>query len=111
MQQLYHKIVNYIYENYSEPLLTNQMITDFFRYHPCYLGKIFITVKAKTLYQYIEAYRIKVAKELLITTDFDINSMAWKVGYNSTYYFIKWFSHQAGITTKAYKTKNIIDVL
>lgn len=106
-----NKVVNYIHENYSDPELTNEIVANHFGYHPYYLGKLFKDAKGKTLHQYIATYRIRVAKDLLITTDLDINTVAWKTGFNSTSYFIKTFSQQTGITPKVYKCKNIIDVL
>ncbi len=105
------EVVNYINENFSNPLLSNEMIADEFGYHPHYLSSLFKKVMGKTLHQYVAIYRMRVAKDLLITTDFDINTIAWKTGYNSTSYFIKSFSAQTGMTPKAYKNKNAVNVL
>ena len=55
------------------------------------------------LYQYLISYRIKMAKENLITTDDPIHIIAWKSGFQSTSNFISTFKRQTGMTPKHYR--------
>lgn len=97
------QITDYIHQNYQDSTLTNERISEQFGYHPYYLSQLFKERTGKTLHNYLLYYRIRIAKNYLITTDLDINTISWKCGFNSCAYFIKQFRQQTGTTPKQYR--------
>ena len=100
-------ITEYIHAHYRESTLTNEAIAAAFHYHPYYISQRIKAATGRTLHQTILDYRIRIAKNELITTDADIGTVAWRCGFNSTAYFIKQFKAHTGITPKQYRKKHI----
>lgn len=98
-----NKIMDYIHEHYHETELTNEDIARAFNYHPYYASQLMKQATGQTLHNYLLYYRIRVAKNFLITTDLDINTIAWKSGFNSVSYFIKLFKQHTGVTPRSYR--------
>ncbi|MBQ7971739.1 MAG: helix-turn-helix transcriptional regulator, partial [Clostridia bacterium] len=90
-----------------DPSLTNEMIAAHFHYHPYYIRNLKKQQTGETLHQYLLRYRIRIAKNKLITTDADIGTIAWKCGFNTAAYFIKTFKTHTGLTPKQYRKKNM----
>ena len=99
-------VIDYIHHHYHETNITNKDIAKKFNYHPYYLSQLIKKATGKTLHSYLLHYRIRVAKNYLLTTDWDIATVAWKSGFNSTAYFIKQFKLRIGQTPKQYQKKN-----
>lgn len=97
------QIMEYVHEHYHEPELTNAVIAQVFNYHPHYASHLMKQATGKTLHHYLLHYRIRVAKNYLITTDWDINTIAWKSGFNSVSHFIKMFRLHTGTTPRSYR--------
>ena len=47
--------------------------------------------------------KIRIAKNFLATTDWDIETVAWQSGFNSVSYFIKLFREHTGVTPLNYR--------
>ena len=62
----------------------------------------------KTIHQYIIYYRLRMEKDMLLTTDDDVNTIAWKVGFNSPSHFIDTFHRRFGRTPYDYRQANIL---
>lgn len=101
--RIIEQITDYIHQNYQDSTLTNERISEQFGYHPYYLSQLFKERTGKTLHHYLLYYRVRIAKNYLITTDLDINTISWKCGFNSCAYFIKQFRQHTGITPKQYR--------
>jgi len=101
-------VVEYIRQNYGDPALNNQRIAEAFNYHPYYLSTLMKRSCGKTLHELLLDHRLKMAKDLLLTTESDVNTVAWKCGFNSTAYFIKQFKLRIGSTPKQYRKNNDI---
>lgn len=101
------KIIKYVQQHYSDANLTNEQIAAHFHYHPYYISNLMKQQTGETLHQYLLRYRIRIAKNQLITTDADIATVAWKCGFNTTAYFIKIFKAHTGQTPKQYQKSNI----
>lgn len=101
------KITDYVHHRYSDPSLTNEMIAAHFHYHPYYISNLMKQQTGETLHQYLLRYRIRIAKNKLITTDADIGTIAWKCGFNTAAYFIKTFKAHTGMTPKQYRKKHM----
>lgn len=103
---LINDIIEYIEQNYSKPTLNNSEIADKFGYHQYYLSKIMRESTGYSLKTYIIRYRIQMSKNFLLTTKLDINTIAWKCGFNSVPLFIKTFKEHTGVTPKKYRSKS-----
>ena len=97
------QVLLHIQENYSSPSLSNTEIAIAFSYHPYHLSRIIKSETGKTLHQHITNYRLRVAKNMLVTTNMDIEEISWHCGFCSAAYFIKTFRAKVGITPKKYR--------
>ena len=61
----------------------------------------------ETLHKYLLRYRLRVARNLLVTSDIDVATVAWKCGFGSAAYFIKMFRADTGLTPAKYRKKNM----
>ena len=97
------KVLDYIHEHYAEDSLTNATISDFFNYHPYHLSRIIKQETGKTLHQYLIQYRVRIAKNLLLTTQNSVEHISWQCGFSTPAYFIKTFKDHTGETPKNYR--------
>lgn len=109
--QLCKDVLSYIHENFSNTTLTNEEIASNFNYHPYYLSNIIKEETGKTLHQFLIYYRLRLAGDLLVNTQYNISEISWKCGFGSTAYFIKLFRHNIGMTPKDYRKQNGTSVL
>ena len=101
------QVSNYLHEHYGDSSLTNNKIAELFGYHPYYLSQVFKAATGKTLHAYLLYYRIRMAKNDLLTTDHDIDTISWRCGFNSCSNFISQFKLTTGMTPKQYRSSNI----
>ena len=101
--QLCKDVLSYIHENYGVTTLTNEDIASNFNYHPYHLSNIIKEETGKTLHQFLIYYRLRLARDLLVTTQYSISEISWKCGFGSTAYFIKLFRKNLGMTPKDYR--------
>ena len=104
--RLVTSVLEYINRNYADPSLSNKIIAGHFNYHPYYLNKLMKNFTGRTIHQYIIYYRLRMAKDMLLTTDEDVNNIAWKVGFNSPSHFISTFHSRFGRTPYEYRQAN-----
>jgi two-component system response regulator YesN len=105
-RSLTEEIKKYVNENYSSKI-TLQKIADHFHYNYNYLGRLFKKNEGVTFSAYLNNLRIKKAHELLIETDYNIEEIAYKTGYNDSQYFIKVFKSKMGTTPLKYRTQMV----
>ncbi|MBP5683517.1 MAG: DNA-binding response regulator, partial [Bacteroidales bacterium] len=96
------KVLKIIKENYREPDFdVNELITQMG------VSKTFMNKKMQALTQqsagpFIRAYRLKVARDLIIknriTHNMNISEIAYEVGFNDPKYFTRCFTKQFGVT-------------
>ena len=101
------RITDHVHENYADPQLTNEKIAELFHYHPYYISDLMKQSTGDTLHKYLLRYRLRMARNLLVTSDMDIATVAWKCGFGSAAYFIKTFRADTGLTPGQYRKKNI----
>ena len=97
------KTYNYIESNYSNAsliTLSSMLQEDYF-----YLSKKIKKLTNFTFQQLLEAERIKASKTLLVSTDANINDIAYHVGYNNLTFFYRLFKKQVGCTPLEYRNK------
>ncbi len=100
------ELTKYVQNHYHEAQLTNEDIAKEFGYHPYYLSQLMKQATGETLRSFVLRYRIRIAKDHLIATDWEISTIAWKCGFNSTSYFIKQFKSRTGITPHQFRKSN-----
>lgn len=100
---LCNEVVKFIHQNYTNHALTNANIADNFNYHPYHLNRIFKQETGKPVHQYLIEYRIRIAKNYLLTTQYSIEQISWKSGFSSTAYFIKTFKEYTRTTPRKYR--------
>jgi two-component system response regulator YesN len=70
---------------------------------PEYLAKLYKKKTGMNLKDYINEYRIEVAKELLKTGEKNISNIAETVGFDNFSYFSTLFKKMTGVSPKDYK--------
>ena len=71
-----------------------------------YLSSIFKKETGKTITDYINSRRIKLAKELLVSTRLQVQTIALHCGIVDVHYFSKIFKKYTGKTPKEYRESN-----
>ncbi len=94
----------YIRENAHEEI-SNTELGAIFGYHPFYISKMLKEKKGITLHQYVIAYRMKAAKNLLRYTARTVNEISDATGFSDPSYFTKSFKAQVGMTPKEYRAQ------
>lgn len=106
-QVLLDKMLNYIYENYWDDIMLNDL-ADYLNISPKYCGILFKQLSENNFKDFLNRYRIEKAKELLRENPslkiVDLSSM---VGFNSSNSFIRVFNKYEGVTPGAYV--NLLD--
>ena len=72
-----------------------------------YLSELFKKETGEGFYEFLSNYRVKKAKELLITTNFKIYEVAEKVGYNDSITFGRAFKKITGTTPNNFRNNKI----
>lgn len=98
-------ILNYIHENYMNELLMRD-IANVCHFSEYYFMKFFKRHLGVTCTEYINAYRLHVASNLLNTTDTPITEISFETGFNSVSYFSKLFKEKFKVTPKEFKNLN-----
>ena len=57
------------------------------------------------LKEYLAVQKIKLAKDLLLTTDMNVKQISKELGYSEENLFIKFFSYHEKISPTAFKAK------
>ena len=68
-----------------------------------YLSELFKKEVGEGFYDFLTEYRIKVAKELLITTNLKVYEIATKVGYNDAITFGRAFKKVTSYTPNSFR--------
>lgn len=101
---------DYIRENAGEDL-SNTEIGAVFGYHPFYVSQMLKKKRGITLKQYIIAFRLRMARDMLLHTDKTIIEIAELCAFTDSSYFTKAFKAQYGTTPKAFRTGNLQNLL
>lgn len=76
-------------------------------YSPAMIGKYFKKYKGETIISYIKKAKLKKARNLLLTTDFDILTISSMLGYNSLSHFNRIFKTATGKTPSIYRKEHL----
>ena len=94
--------IDYISKHYGEKI-TLETICEQLQMNASYFSTLFKKETGENFQNYLTAYRIEKAKELLRTTDDTMQAIADKVGYTDTRYFSQSFAKIVGIKPSLYR--------
>ena len=97
--------VDYIKDNYQDPTLSLQRITNHLSVSVSYFSSIFKSYTGVTFVDFLTRLRINKAQELLITTDMKNYEIADQVGYDDPGYFSSAFKKFTGMKPSDYRRK------
>jgi two-component system, response regulator YesN len=96
-------VLLYINQNFTDMNLSVSSISERFKLTSSYLIKVFKESTGKGVLEYINSCRIEKAKKLLKESDYNVKTIASKVGYYSINAFNRMFKKSEGITPGMYK--------
>lgn len=103
------QVLEYIRANYMNEITLTQL-AKLCGYSEYYLMKLFKKFCGITCVDYINNYRLNIAGQLLLSTEDDVSSIAYQVGYNNISYFNKQFKDQYGMTPKQFRSQRLAQV-
>lgn len=99
------KIIDYIVDNYDDPMLTVTTIADKFGIHPNYLSNIFKNHKGVTVMNYLTDVRIHKSKHFLTETQLTVEQIAQQVGYTNAHTFTRAFKKLEEIPPSSFRKR------
>lgn len=103
---LVSQCMSYLRENISNVQFSLSSCSERFDIAPQTLRRKFKESTGQTLSSYMTALRISHAKELLITTDLDINEICIQCGYLDLSSFIRLFKSEIGVSPGRFREMN-----
>lgn len=94
--------IRYVEKNYSSDLSLNT-IADKLNISPAYLSSLFTKEIGQNYIQYVNYYRIEIAKKLLSGTALSVNEIAEKVGFTEARYFSRIFKKMTRLTPSEFR--------
>ena len=98
---------SYIRENMADDI-SNTELGAVFGYHPFYVSQMLKKKLGITLKQYVIAYRLRMAKSLLESTEKTTAEIAELTGFTDASYFTKSFKASFGQTPKEYRNEHSV---
>lgn len=99
-KELHIAVINSIceYVRNTLPTVSVMDISEKFNYNPDYLNRLFKKEMKMNISNYIQECRIRHAYELLISTDFSIETISCMAGYHNIGFFYQKFKNKYGAT-------------
>ncbi len=99
------KVKKYLEDHYNE-VITRKNIESLVHMNQDYVNREFKRLEGYTLIQYVQYYRILMAKKLLKETDLTMTEIGLQTGYDSSAYFAKIFKKWTNISPMGYREKH-----
>jgi len=99
------EIVDYINDYYQDDL-TLSNIAEKFHLNPSYLSDLFSKSMGLTFSNYLTGVRIEKATQFLLYTDYSLETIAEKTGFNNYRQFIRAFKRMCSETPSEFRNKN-----
>ncbi|NOU87894.1 helix-turn-helix domain-containing protein [Paenibacillus sp. LMG 31460] len=100
------KVLRYIHEHYDEDL-SQPFLAEMVMMPVSHFSSIFKQEVGVTFTDYVIAFRIDKAKELLAQTDLKVTDIADRLRYNNSQNFIRAFKRLTGVTPGEYRSKHV----
>ncbi len=93
-------IIKFINEHISEPI-TLSAVSEKVNLTKEYVSHIFKKETGKTVTDYINGRKMMIAKEMLLSSDYEMSKISERLGYDNYSYFSKLFKKQFGVSPSA----------
>lgn len=101
---LINKISEYVRINIKNNV-TVGAVADHFGYNPDYIGRLFKEYFDTGLKNFIVTERMKLAKDMLFTTNMTVKQIGSELGFSTENHFIKFFTYHEHISPVAFRNK------
>ena len=101
-QTTVHQAKAYILKHIQEDICVDDIAGEV-HLNASYLMRLFKKETGRSLLEYITDERVRLARDLLLDTDYPINQVADAVGYGNYSYFTRIFKRSVGVTPKKYR--------
>ncbi len=98
------QIISYIRNNPTADL-TLERVAAMAGFSAVYFHNCFKASTGQTLHSYVETQRIKMAADMLVSTDRTLTEIAYECGFSSQSYFSYAFKRKMGVTPREYAQK------
>lgn len=105
-----NQAIAFIYENYENDKITNEVIAQKVNISSVYLQKEFVKYLKTSPHKFLVNFRINQARILLSSTYLSISEIAEKIGFASIYDFSRSFKKANGISPLTYRKKYRIQI-
>jgi AraC-like DNA-binding protein len=102
LKNVIKKLLDYINQHYSEDINLEQVAHQL-NVNPSYMSREFKKSTGFTIVEFITAKRIRLARNLLRTTNYSVTKISSKVGYNNVTHFNWTFKKIMGISPVQYR--------
>lgn len=96
-----NEVKNYLYGNYKEANLKST--AEHFHFNPDYLGRLITSLTGENFTTLLQNIKLKESCTLLKNSDFSIEEIIDRVGYNNLSYFYKLFKKSFNLTPVQYR--------
>ena len=100
------RIAEFLQESYADAELSNALVAARFQISEVYLRKLFLNKYGIPPHQYLLAYRLDRAKQLLAEGYLSVTEIAELCGFSGLYHFSRTFKSRVGDTPTEYMRKN-----
>ncbi len=101
---IYGEVLAYLLRHYAEPVRLSD-IAIACKCSPSHISHLFKQKSGQTLPAYLNAIRVKNAKQLLRNTDMRIQEIAFTVGFSDSNYFTNVFRKVTGLSPRAFRAR------
>ena len=95
-------VMAYIRHNYADQVVFSD-ISDKYNFSSAYLSKIFKEHTNTSPGKYLIDYRLKIAKKLLLDSDYSVKDIAERVGFTDPFHFSKSFKKATGLSPAQFR--------
>jgi AraC-like DNA-binding protein len=96
-------MLEYVNENFNSPDINLAQVADRFSISVYTCSRLFKEFTGIGFKEYISAKRMELAKDLLLSTNKNINKIAREVGFEHPSYFMTWFKANSGFSPSRFR--------
>ena len=92
----------YLAEHISEECSAD-ILSEIFHYHPNYINRVFKENHGTTIHNFLIRQRIKIAKELLVTSNLTLEKISVRCGFKTLAHFSQCFKNNCGMSPSQFR--------